>query len=81
MSHRDLLDTRGMLCPIPVLLTAKRARESQPGQRIEAVGDDPGILEDIPAWCADTGHRLIELTERDDGIHWVVETRPPELDG
>lgn len=80
MTSQPLLDTRGMLCPIPVLLTAKRSHESPPGTRITAVGDDLGILEDIPAWCNDTGHRLIELEQRTDGIYWIVETRQSVLD-
>lgn len=57
------LDTRSLLCPLPVLLTAREIAGLPPGARLVVEGDDRGILEDLPAWCAATGHRLVEIGE------------------
>lgn len=57
------LDARGLLCPLPVLLTARELGKLPPGARLLVEGDDRGILEDLPAWCAASGHRLVEIGE------------------
>lgn len=57
------LDARGLLCPLPVLLTAREIAKLPPGARLLVEGDDRGILEDLPAWCAASGHRLVEIGE------------------
>lgn len=31
-----------------------------PGERLEIVGDDPAMTIDMPAWCDDDGHELLE---------------------
>lgn len=68
------LDTRGTFCPLPVLLTERHLRAQPPGTRVTVVGDDPAIHGDIPAWCEDTGHRLVELEElAGEDIRFVVE--------
>jgi tRNA 2-thiouridine synthesizing protein A len=78
--HRDPrpapppLDVRGTFCPLPVLL-AQRALDPLPaGARLTVLGDDPAIHGDVPAWCREAGHRLVELVARKgEGIRFVVE--------
>jgi tRNA 2-thiouridine synthesizing protein A len=71
----ELLDVRGLLCPIPVIRTAARMRDFPPGARLEVVGDDPAISEDMPVWCERTGNALISI-ERDGAlVRCVVEKR------
>jgi tRNA 2-thiouridine synthesizing protein A len=80
MSHHDhraeaplRLDVRGLLCPIPILRTAQRMRDLPAGARLEVVGDDPGIVEDMPIWCEETGNRLIGLERDGELVRCVVE--------
>ncbi len=63
----------GTFCPLPILLAAREMLHLGPGDRLEVVGDDPGILEDMPVWCERAGHRLIDIAERDGKIISVVE--------
>ena len=72
----DCLDTRGTFCPIPILLTAKRIASMAPGERLEVLGDDPAILEDMPIWCSDSGHSLLEIERIQDVVRCVVEKAP-----
>jgi tRNA 2-thiouridine synthesizing protein A len=74
--HR--LDVTGALCPLPILLAAREMRKLQPGDRLEIVGDDPGIREDLPIWCERAGHRLVAMTEEAGGrIRSLVEKGKP----
>lgn len=57
------LDVLGEPCPLPVLKVMALMRKLAVGERVEMVGDDPGIAQDIPAWCRQTGHCLLDLEE------------------
>jgi tRNA 2-thiouridine synthesizing protein A len=59
----QLLDTTGLRCPVPVLLTARVMAGLDVGDRLEVVGDDPEMLVDIPAWCEKSGNRLLETAQ------------------
>ena len=48
------------------------------GDLLEIVGDDPGIREDLPAWCDHAGHRLVEMADEGGGkIRGLVEKGLP----
>lgn len=68
---------RGMLCPVPILLTARRFQELDCGARLEVVGDDPGIVEDMPVWCEETRNRLLSLERDGELVRCVVEKADP----
>lgn len=78
------LDLRGLFCPLPVILTERALAGLPEGARIVAIGDDPAIWGDVPAWCAESGHRLVEMAELGgEEIRFVVERaeRPEARDG
>lgn len=62
----ERLDTRGLLCPLPVIRTQDRIRNLEPGSLLEVTASDAGTLEDIPAWCRVHGHELL-TTEQVEG--------------
>ena len=61
------INALGLLCPLPILLAARDMGGLREGQIMALMGDDPGLLEDVPAWCDKAGHQLLEL-EDDDGV-------------
>jgi len=67
------LDARGLLCPLPILLAAREIAKLPAGRRLVVEGDDLGILEDLPAWCAETGHRLVSIGAEGGLVRGVVE--------
>lgn len=68
------LDVRGLFCPMPVILAQRALDPLPPGGRVTAIGDDPAIHGDVPAWCEESGHRLVELVELGgEEIRFVVE--------
>ena len=67
------LDVTGTFCPLPILLAAREMLRLAAGDRLEIVGDDPGILEDMPVWCQRAGHRLVEISEQQGKIVSLIE--------
>jgi tRNA 2-thiouridine synthesizing protein A len=50
---------------MPIVQTAKRLKTMKAGEVLEVVATDPGIREDMPAWCRTTGQEF--LGAEDDG--------------
>jgi tRNA 2-thiouridine synthesizing protein A len=67
------LDTRRLLCPMPVIRTQNRVAELQPGDTLEVVSTDPGALSDIPAWCRINGHKVLQTREENGDIIILIE--------
>lgn len=59
------LNTLGMFCPIPVILTSKKMKTMAQGQILEVLSDDKGIKKDMPIWCKNSGNDLLSLSESD----------------
>jgi TusA-related sulfurtransferase len=57
------LDTLGLFCPIPVILTSKKIKQMQIDQVLEVLSDDEGIKKDMPAWCRTTGNEFVDLIQ------------------
>ena len=59
------LDARGLLCPMPVVKTAKAMRELAPGEVLKLLATDRGSVTDVPAWAETTGNEIVEHHEED----------------
>ena len=68
----DALDTRGLLCPLPVIRTAEAIRHLRNGDHLRVIASDPGTLHDIPAWCRVHGHSLCEVQEREHEYEFLI---------
>ena len=53
------LDARRLLCPMPVIRTQDKISELEVGDVLIVTCTDPGVLNDIPAWCRVHGHTVI----------------------
>lgn len=70
---RHQLDTRGLLCPLPVIRTQDRIAALAPGEVLEISATDPGALHDIPAWCRVHGHEVLSSTREGNDIRITVK--------
>lgn len=79
-SSERKVNALGLLCPLPLLFAVRDMSDMEPGSVLELVGDDPGLLEDVPAWCERAGHRLLAMEEADGVIVCKIEKgeAPPE---
>jgi tRNA 2-thiouridine synthesizing protein A len=70
-----VVDALGTWCPVPIHLIDRAIATIGPGERLALLADDPLIQVDLPAWCHDTGHELVELTAEPGGWKGVVRRR------
>jgi tRNA 2-thiouridine synthesizing protein A len=63
-----ILDARRLLCPLPVIRTQDAVQKLQYGQTLKVLCSDPGVVQDIPAWCRVHGHEILNIQEGDDEI-------------
>ena len=70
-----MIDVRGLKCPLPVLKTAKRMTQLQTGARVIVLTTDPMAAIDIPHFCQESGHLLVESGEQDGALRFEIEKR------
>jgi tRNA 2-thiouridine synthesizing protein A len=63
MHADEILDCFGLLCPMPIIQTAKKIKELEKGQVLAVLSTDEGIKEDMPAWCRQTGQEYLGMEE------------------
>ena len=66
------IDAVGLFCPEPILKLAERFKTMEAGQTLKILADDPGSLEDIPAWCRRTGNQLVSIEQADSVICAII---------
>lgn len=70
----DEIDARGLLCPLPVLRLRKVLLATAPGARVRLVATDPMAAVDVPHFCAQSGHVMIDSRRLADGaLEFTVE--------
>lgn len=69
----SVYDLKGLNCPLPVLKARKRLAGLAPGMRLWLETTDPLAVIDIPAFCTESGHRLIETQTVEGGHRFLVE--------
>lgn len=52
----DLVDARGLKCPLPVLKMEKRLETLEAGATLVVLATDPIARIDIPLYCRQNGH-------------------------
>ncbi len=63
-----LLDTKGLLCPLPVLKARRALKTVAPGAVLEVLATDPGAVKDFEHFCQTTGCELLESSQQPDGV-------------
>ena len=71
--ENQLLDARGLLCPMPIVKAGKVMRGMDDGEILKIIATDRGSIVDFPAWCEDTGNELLEWHEEDDGLVFFIK--------
>ena len=70
MEHE--IDALGLLCPLPVLRARKRLMALEPGTVVVLRTDDPAAVVDVPHFCAEAGHALLDSTEDGASMVWRI---------
>ncbi len=58
-----VVDSRGQLCPVPVLAASKAVKDVPVGGVMEVQATDAGAAADIPAWAKRSGHEYLGMLQ------------------
>ena len=72
---KTTVDAKGQTCPMPVLMTAKAAKDLAPGETMLIEATDNGARSDIPAWVEQTGNELVESSEDGGVMRFLVRKK------
>jgi tRNA 2-thiouridine synthesizing protein A len=67
------LDTLGLRCPEPVMLTRLAIRKMAAGQTLLITADDPATTRDIPAFCRFMEHELVASDTSVEPFRYLVK--------
>jgi tRNA 2-thiouridine synthesizing protein A len=67
----DIIDCRGLKCPLPVLKTEKRLGQIKAGATVTVLATDPIARIDIPLFCTQHGHQC-EMTVEGDVMRFAI---------
>jgi tRNA 2-thiouridine synthesizing protein A len=68
----QVLDCKGLQCPLPVIKTAQAIKGMEPGQVLELLATDPGVEPDMQAWSSRTGNELLGIERDGDVFHVLI---------
>ena len=57
---KQTLDTRGTLCPVPIIRARQTMDKMSSGEVLKIVASDPGSKADVPGWARMSGHTLLQ---------------------
>jgi len=57
----EILDLRGLKCPLPALLARRALAKTAAGGKVEIVSDDPLAAIDVPHMCNKEGHEVLAI--------------------
>ena len=67
------LDTRGLLCPLPVLKLRKLTTSTKQKDKIKLITDDPAAIVDVPHFCNEQGHQILESSKENGYDLFIIE--------
>ena len=72
MEANQVIDTRGLNCPLPILRTKKTLVALQSGDTLKVMASDPGSLKDMAAFCNQTGNQLLSSQQADGNFEFLI---------
>jgi tRNA 2-thiouridine synthesizing protein A len=75
-----LLDVKGMNCPLPVLRANRALRSMAPGEKLRVLATDRAAIADFRAFCQETGHALIAMSDEAGVLSFVIRRRADPKD-
>ena len=73
INYDKSLDAKGLICPLPILKAKVELTKMQPGEILHVEATDPHATIDFEAYCARTGHKIINLHEKDGIIEILIK--------
>jgi len=75
MNHDYFIDIKNMCCAEPVVRLTKQIKSMKSGDILLAESDKDSMLLDIPAYCQQTKHELLEAQENNGLFHFWIKIK------
>lgn len=72
MTWDSEIDAIGLICPLPVLKARKALNAMAPGQVLRVLSSDPIAVIDIPHFCQEAGHTLLDSFDAQDHRVYLI---------
>ena len=59
----EVLDCKGLSCPVPILKLAKAMKKLESGKIIEMQSTDPSSKSDVVPWCKKMGNEFLGVED------------------
>ena len=76
LNREIILDVSGLLCPLPVLRARKALIGMTAGTCLRVRATDPVARIDMPHFCAQAGHELLETVEEGKTLVFLIRRGP-----
>lgn len=73
-SKPELLDARGLKCPLPVLKAHRLLRDMHAGATLRVLATDPAARREFTDFCAQAGYALVSI-EGEEMLEILIEKR------
>ncbi len=73
MEAKQLLDTKGLSCPMPIVKTKKAMDTLTTGDILEVHSTDKGAVSDLAAWAKTSGHDLLQHQQEDNVYKFWIQ--------
>ncbi|WP_433773950.1 sulfurtransferase TusA family protein [Bacillus wiedmannii] len=73
MNVKQVLDAKGLACPMPIVRTKRAMDTLQTGEVLEVHVTDKGSVKDIPAWANKGGHGIVKSVEEGDVLKFWIK--------
>jgi tRNA 2-thiouridine synthesizing protein A len=68
----DVLDARGLPCPLPLLKAKQALARLEAGQLLEVMATDAGSWRDFETFAEQSAHDLLDREERGEVFHYWI---------
>jgi tRNA 2-thiouridine synthesizing protein A len=75
----EVLDVRGKICPIPLLLTKRKLESMRDGEILEVLGDYPQTRENIQKLAQRTGNETVKVDESEGEFRILIRKNASEV--
>lgn len=72
INSTQALDAKGLNCPLPILKAKLALNKMQAGEILYVEATDPHAIIDFEAYCARTGHEIIQTNDTNGVIEFYI---------
>jgi tRNA 2-thiouridine synthesizing protein A len=69
----DILDLRGLKCPLPALFARRALERAVAGLVVEVLADDPMAAIDVSHMCRQEGYEVLKAEKEGDNVRLLLK--------